>query len=680
MDINQEYVAEVINISKIKEGLYGGDEIAATNLDVIIQFKLTHMLNAAGSEIKNKWETIGIKYLTLNWSDIPTQNLFDSRDEIANRIVSFIDDALERGEGILAHSLNGMNRVCIVIVIYLMKKYKWCLQKCIEYIQTKKTDVNIQPYFIEQLQRFQERLIRKGEQIKPASWNDDDISDEEERLLRNTYINSLESCPSKVPKELINVKKRKHIEWADANPYKKEMLVHINEAQDLFYQRDPRPVTIHKRMRPGRSCIRKRSLSVGDMVRSNSKGNMKGSVGVNNMNEGKQGNMGDMGIIPNSYNINNVRPLMQRQNSATQATVGVCIGGDIGMVNMIGNNNINIQQSQQQQQQQISVVGVSEKGQQGINNFIPIQRSIQVNANNSGINQRFFNVNANDLINNYAKFYNNQNAGNNNNSNSNNNNINPSVNVNMNMNVNQQQPNLPRTNSFTNKDPSAFLNMKNNFNIASPNSLNPDNLRNYSMYKDNNNNNMSNNNQNNNPNTNNKENIIFATKYEQIINNNIINISNNITQNNPNNNTDIDNALAAQKGKAYIKMPTTSSSASNINNAGIGPIPNIQFPSNTNNINYRFNNSNTNNNNQLLQNKQDPSSILTNNYLNNQNQIINPNMRIINHNNNFDNNERKMKVIDYSNSTPGTVLNNYHPQPQLHKNKPQSNHPQNQCK
>ena len=221
MDINQEYAVEVINISKIKEGLYAGDEIAATNLDVIIQFKLTHMLNATGLEVVNKWETIGVNYLTLNWSDTPTQNLFDSRDEIANRIVSFIDDALERGEGLLVHSLTGQNRVCIVIVIYLMKKYHWCLQKCIEYIQTKKTDLNIQPYFIEQLQRFQERLIHRGEQIKSTPWSDDNITDEEERLLRNTYINSLESSAGKVPKELISVKKRKHIEWADANPYKK---------------------------------------------------------------------------------------------------------------------------------------------------------------------------------------------------------------------------------------------------------------------------------------------------------------------------------------------------------------------------------------------------------------------------------------------------------------------------
>ena len=117
-----DYTTEVINISKIKEGFYVGDQIAATNLDVLIQFKLTHMINATGSQVINTWETIGIKYLTLNWSEEPTQNLFDSKDEIASRIVQFIDDSFVRGEGLLAHSFKGTNRVCIVVLIYLMKK------------------------------------------------------------------------------------------------------------------------------------------------------------------------------------------------------------------------------------------------------------------------------------------------------------------------------------------------------------------------------------------------------------------------------------------------------------------------------------------------------------------------------------------------------------------------------
>ena len=65
--------SEVVNITKIKDGYFLGDEATAVNLDVIIQFKITHMINAAGCQIINPWESIGIKYLTLNWSESPNQ-------------------------------------------------------------------------------------------------------------------------------------------------------------------------------------------------------------------------------------------------------------------------------------------------------------------------------------------------------------------------------------------------------------------------------------------------------------------------------------------------------------------------------------------------------------------------------------------------------------------------------
>ena len=72
-----EEATEVLNIIKVKEGFYVGDQIAGTNLEVVLQFKLTHMINAAGNEVKNAWESIGIKYLTLNWAESVNQNLFD---------------------------------------------------------------------------------------------------------------------------------------------------------------------------------------------------------------------------------------------------------------------------------------------------------------------------------------------------------------------------------------------------------------------------------------------------------------------------------------------------------------------------------------------------------------------------------------------------------------------------
>jgi protein-tyrosine phosphatase len=118
-----ELTTEVVNITKIKDGFFLGDETTASNLDVIIQFKITNMVNAAGSQIINSWESIGIKYLTLNWSEHSNQILFDEKDEIANRIVNFIDDSFKSGEGLLVHSLRGKNRACIVVISYLIIKY-----------------------------------------------------------------------------------------------------------------------------------------------------------------------------------------------------------------------------------------------------------------------------------------------------------------------------------------------------------------------------------------------------------------------------------------------------------------------------------------------------------------------------------------------------------------------------
>ncbi len=117
-----EFSSDAINFTKIKDGFFLGDESIASNLDVLIQFKISHLINAAGAQVINAWESLGMRYLTLNWSENLNQILFDQKDEIANKIVEFADDALKCGEGLLVHSLKGQNRACIVVMIYLMKK------------------------------------------------------------------------------------------------------------------------------------------------------------------------------------------------------------------------------------------------------------------------------------------------------------------------------------------------------------------------------------------------------------------------------------------------------------------------------------------------------------------------------------------------------------------------------
>ena len=187
-----DYTTEIINIVKIKEGFFIGDRIAGTTFEVIEQFKITHIINAAGNEIINQFESIGIKYLTLNWSESPKCILFNQNDEIASRILNFVEDSYKNGEGLLVHSSRGQNRVCIVVIIYLIKKYNWTIQKCIDLLFSKKNDLFIPQYFLKQISDFENRISEISTIKKSFNWSDEQNKEDiDEFVMRNTYVNGL---------------------------------------------------------------------------------------------------------------------------------------------------------------------------------------------------------------------------------------------------------------------------------------------------------------------------------------------------------------------------------------------------------------------------------------------------------------------------------------------------------
>ena len=599
-----EYTTEVINISKIKEGFYVGDQIAATNLDVIIQFKLTHMINATGTQIINKWETIGIKYLTLNWSETPTQNLFDSKDEIANRIVAFIDDSFVRGEGLLAHSVRGQNRVCIVVIIYLMKKYKWNLNKCMDFLRSKKQDVDIPKYFLNQIILFENRLTKKGEGIKSIPWTEENLPDPEEKLLRNTYVNSLPTNASMIPKEMINVKERKHIAWADSNPYKKGVLCHINAAKDLIFQRDVKPVTAHRRLRPSRSCMKNRSKSMGEMKRTNSKGNVMdstvGYIGITNP------------AISSSYNGYNIKTISQKRSESANSNNEMNQMMNIRTSNTYSNNaNLSASMMTMLNNNFISnnINSSNNIGTNATRGLAPNQRSITVNTNNSNQigmsasipnqNLKFINSSTSEVLGNYSPLYGTQK---------------PQQNQQDNKRPNhfQSQPQPPqRSQSYSQNENNNLSNLRESYNINTANSLNPNNIKNYSIMKENNS--MLAQQQD-------KAKIIITNNYEHIVNNNINNI--------------------------YINPDAFNPKQQNVNekvDPAIGPIPNIQF-SNSPSVNVSINNYRPKE--RKITKTSENQRPIANNFISG---ISNTNVNYLTPNSSQKVNERKFKVIDYSN-------------------------------
>lgn len=257
--------SETFNITKIKDGFFLGDEQTATNYEVLFSFKISHIINAAGPQIRNAWENLNIKYLTLNWNESPNQYLFDPKDEIANRIVSFIDDSQKQGEGFLVHSVRGQDRACLVVLIYFIRKFRWSLRKSLEFLTSKKSDIDIPIYFSNQLSNYETRLTKAGLGPKSNSWSEvgtgylHDI-DNEEVMIRNTYLNGVVSASAEDFFSFKSGQNKKNylnrLLWQDQTD--KRVLINPSFKKDLFLMtpKEIRPVINHHKMEPVKSCIK----------------------------------------------------------------------------------------------------------------------------------------------------------------------------------------------------------------------------------------------------------------------------------------------------------------------------------------------------------------------------------------------------------------------------------------
>jgi len=90
--------------------------------------------------------------------DSESQILFDQTDKTTNEIFSFIDDAMGQYESVLVHSVRGQSRSSCVIATYLMRKFRWSLLKTLEFLNSRRPDLEIRATFIKQLSEYENRL------------------------------------------------------------------------------------------------------------------------------------------------------------------------------------------------------------------------------------------------------------------------------------------------------------------------------------------------------------------------------------------------------------------------------------------------------------------------------------------------------------------------------------------
>jgi len=335
----------------------------------------------------------------------------------------------------------------------------------------------------------------------PKTNNFNELSNEndlEEKVIHNTYLNGLNNKAdtrySNDNEKKISNPASKRICWADNNNFnRKDLLCNTNYTKDLFYQKEIKPILSHKKGKPIKSILKKRSASAdGSASKYKMFGlnNVTASTNLNNSNINNQNaysasnnynsNLNNNYGTNNSFIINNNEtksPIIDNNNNNSGS---MNVSNNSIMNNYVNNKNIG------------SSILNKPLGQ--INNYSSLNQTGVSNPNSGLIS--------------------NSNSGNNNNNNNNKENSNFNSRLNNN-NMNNTNPGtVPRQNYFSNNNQN-----NSNSNNAQQRSYSVDQKNENS----NNRNNQSNNNYASNSNQGEMTKIIITPNIHSIYNHNINN-------------------------------------------------------------------------------------------------------------------------------------------------------------
>ena len=109
-------------------------------------------------QLTNHWDRMGVQYLTLNWQDDEKQTLFDAAEKIPDETYKFIEEALDNHESVLVQSIRAENRACFVISAFLMRRYRWSAEKALDFVKSRRQDLELRRSFHRQLTDYETKL------------------------------------------------------------------------------------------------------------------------------------------------------------------------------------------------------------------------------------------------------------------------------------------------------------------------------------------------------------------------------------------------------------------------------------------------------------------------------------------------------------------------------------------
>lgn len=150
-----------VSIDEVETGLFLGNLTAATHMETIKSFKITHILTLDSVPLPQ--HIVDTTFLTTKYvqiADMPREDILQHLEAC----VDFIGNALDQQHNVLVHCYFGVSRSSSAVIAYVMKRHNLDYQPAFELVKAKRRFVQPNAGFVAQLKLFR----RMGYKIDPS--------------------------------------------------------------------------------------------------------------------------------------------------------------------------------------------------------------------------------------------------------------------------------------------------------------------------------------------------------------------------------------------------------------------------------------------------------------------------------------------------------------------------------
>jgi len=134
--------------------LYLGTFNQAKQIELMRKLKITKIVNSA-CECNNEHINAGINYLKLNLRDEAEDRVSTHFKEVFEFMEEILADDSE--QVVLVHCAMGKSRSASMVIMFLMKKFKWSYHKAYEYVKSRRNIVSPYCGFVQELEDFERK-------------------------------------------------------------------------------------------------------------------------------------------------------------------------------------------------------------------------------------------------------------------------------------------------------------------------------------------------------------------------------------------------------------------------------------------------------------------------------------------------------------------------------------------